>query len=128
MRLSERVKTRFRRFLQRPGTQVDLGPLTALLPDIEAQEERLAALSDEELIAAATALRSGEEERTPVEAAVGICALAREAAKRALDQRPFDVQLVAALAMLDGHVAEMATGEGKTLAATIAAFGFVVRG
>src|SRR5690606_23737916 len=39
--------------------------------------------------------------------------------------RPYDVQLLGVLAMLDGHVAEMATGEGKTLAAAVAAFGHV---
>jgi preprotein translocase subunit SecA len=57
-----------------------------------------------------------------------ICALGREAGRRALGERAFDVQLLGAMAMLHGHVVEMATGEGKTLAATIAAFGFVARG
>ena len=48
-------------------------------------------------------------------------ALAREAARRALGQRPFDVQLVAALALDDGQVIEMLTGEGKTLTAVMPA-------
>ena len=48
-------------------------------------------------------------------------ALAREAARRALGQRPFDVQLIAALALDDGHVVEMVTGEGKTLTAVMPA-------
>lgn len=56
------------------------------------------------------------------------CALAREAANRAIGERPFDVQLQAALAILDGKVVEMATGEGKTLAGAIAALGMVARG
>src|SRR5262249_25028409 len=59
---------------------------------------------------------------------VAVCALAREAAVRGLGERPFDVQLVGALAMLSGHVAEMATGEGKTLAAAIADFGYALGG
>ena len=59
---------------------------------------------------------------------IEVCALGREAGLRALGQRAFDVQLLGAMAMLDGHVAEMATGEGKTLAAVIAAFGHAVRG
>jgi len=59
---------------------------------------------------------------------VEMCALGREAGRRALGERAFDVQLVGAMAMLDGCVAEMATGEGKTLAAAIAAFGYAVRG
>src|SRR5689334_652848 len=48
-------------------------------------------------------------------------ALAREAAWRALGKRPFPVQLMGALAMVQGKVAEMATGEGKTLTASLAA-------
>ena len=50
-------------------------------------------------------------------------AIAREAAERSTELRPFDVQLLAALRMLAGDVIEMATGEGKTLAGAIAAAG-----
>jgi preprotein translocase subunit SecA len=64
---------------------------------------------------------------TPEEV-IEVCALGREAGRRALAERAFDVQLFGAMAMLDGRIAEMATGEGKTLAAAIAAFGHVVRG
>src|SRR5437870_4536787 len=45
-------------------------------------------------------------------------ALMREAARRTLNQRHFDVQLVAGLALSDGKIAEQKTGEGKTLSAT----------
>ena len=48
-------------------------------------------------------------------------ALAREGALRATGMRPFPVQLMGALAMVNGYVAEMATGEGKTLTASLAA-------
>src|SRR5207248_8414563 len=48
-------------------------------------------------------------------------ALAREAAVRTVAMRPFAVQLMGALAMIGGNVAEMATGEGKTLTASLAA-------
>lgn len=48
-------------------------------------------------------------------------ALVREAARRVLGLRPFDEQIVAALALDDGHVVEMQTGEGKTLAAVLPA-------
>jgi preprotein translocase subunit SecA len=48
-------------------------------------------------------------------------ALAREAAWRALGMRPFPVQIMGALAMIRGAIAEMATGEGKTLTASLAA-------
>lgn len=115
MGVSQRLKTRFRRFLQRPGTTVDLGPLEKLLPAVEAREDELSALDDAELTEAAGKATGYEE----------ICAIGREAARRGLDQRPYDVQLLGAMALLSGKVAEMATGEGKTLTATIAAYGHV---
>ncbi|MGB9766045.1 MAG: preprotein translocase subunit SecA [Sulfurihydrogenibium sp.] len=49
-------------------------------------------------------------------------ALAKEAAKRTLGLRPFDVQLIGALALHKGMIAEMKTGEGKTLVAAIAIY------
>src|SRR5262249_40808834 len=69
-----------------------------------------------------------EDEDADPASFVTACAIAREAAQRSLGERPFDVQLLGALAMLSGNVAEMATGEGKTLAAAIAAYGFALRG
>jgi preprotein translocase subunit SecA len=113
--LAQRLKNRARRFLERPGTVVSLRRYEELLPRIEALEPELQELSDEELTQ-----RAGEAEEL-----VEICAVGREAARRALGERPYDVQLLGVLAMLDGHVAEMATGEGKTLTATIAAYGHV---
>jgi len=49
-------------------------------------------------------------------------AVAREGAKRALGQRPFDVQLIGAMVLHEGKIAEMKTGEGKTLTATLAIY------
>ncbi|MGC9610735.1 MAG: preprotein translocase subunit SecA [Minisyncoccia bacterium] len=49
-------------------------------------------------------------------------ALAREAGKRTLGQRHFDVQLIGGMTLHDGKIAEMLTGEGKTLAATLPAY------
>jgi preprotein translocase subunit SecA len=48
-------------------------------------------------------------------------ALVREASRRVLGLRPFDVQVLAAMALDDGHIVEMQTGEGKTLAAVMPA-------
>src|SRR4051812_24675503 len=48
-------------------------------------------------------------------------ALAREAVWRAIEKRPFDVQMMGALAMYEGNVAEMAPGEGKTITAAVTA-------
>src|SRR6185503_7572392 len=55
-------------------------------------------------------------------------AVARAAAEKALGERPFDVQLQAAAALLLGHVVEMVTGEGKTLVGAIAAAGYARQG
>ena len=49
-------------------------------------------------------------------------AVAREAAKRKLGLRPFDVQLIGGMVLHDGNVAEMKTGEGKTLVAMLPAY------
>ena len=49
-------------------------------------------------------------------------AVAREAASRTLKMRPFDVQLIGGMALHDGNVAEMKTGEGKTLVATLPSY------
>ena len=111
------VRTWVARFLNRPGA-VDLRPYLELLPDVAAREEALAVLTDAELTAAA-------HEATDD---ASICALGREAAQRGLGERPYDVQLVGTLAMLSGQVAEMATGEGKTLSGALAAAGYSLRG
>lgn len=55
-------------------------------------------------------------------------AVAREAAERATELRPFDVQLLGALRMMAGDIVEMATGEGKTLSGAIAAAGYALGG
>jgi preprotein translocase subunit SecA len=117
VRLTTDVLGRAQRFLQRPGT-MDLKPYYQLLPQVAAYESRLASLADGDLAAAARAAGDDAE----------ICALCREAARRALGERPYDVQVLGALAMLSGRVAEMATGEGKTLSGALAAAGYALRG
>jgi preprotein translocase subunit SecA len=51
-----------------------------------------------------------------------VFAVAREASRRTLGLRPFDVQLVGGMVLHDGNIAEMRTGEGKTLVATLPAY------
>ncbi|WP_084265551.1 accessory Sec system translocase SecA2 [Actinomadura macra] len=114
------LRDRLRRLVQKPGS-VDLAPFRAIVAEAGAREARVRELDDEGLTAAASALRDEED-------LAELCALGREAARRALGERPFDVQLVGTLALLSGHVAEMATGEGKTLAGALAAAGHVLRG
>ncbi|HEV7650713.1 MAG TPA: accessory Sec system translocase SecA2 [Actinophytocola sp.] len=120
-----RVKDRFSRFLDRPAT-VDISRYKELLKSIEWREAKVEKLSDEELAEAAAELREadsfGEKELSE------LCALGREAARRALDERPYDVQLLGAMELLAGHVVQMATGEGKTLAGALAAAGYALQG
>ncbi|MEU0490486.1 accessory Sec system translocase SecA2 [Nocardiopsis sp. NPDC006139] len=115
-----------RRLLGKPGA-VDLRPYTKLLSAIEAEEDGLRELDDTELTDRAIELGTGD---LPYgrDDLVSLCAVGREAARRALDERPFDVQLLGVMSLLDGHVAEMATGEGKTLTGALAAAGFALRG
>ena len=87
-------------------------------------EEKAADLNDEQLHKAAQLLNlkaMAEADDIPQ-----FLAIAREAAERATDLRPFDVQLQGALRMMAGDVVEMATGEGKTLAGAIAAAGYAI--
>ncbi|HET9080368.1 MAG TPA: accessory Sec system translocase SecA2, partial [Trebonia sp.] len=111
------LRNRTARFLQRPGTS-DIRPYLELLADIAGREPAVTALAGSELAAAA---REAADD-------AAICALGREAARRGLGERPFDVQLAGTLAMLAGQVAEMATGEGKTLSGALAAAGYALRG
>ncbi|HYL59660.1 MAG TPA: preprotein translocase subunit SecA [Candidatus Acidoferrales bacterium] len=103
-----------------------------LRPDVDEinrLEPEVAAQSDDELrrrIAEWKATISAIEEREPREEAMleilpQVFAVVREAAKRTLGQRHFDVQLIGGMALHQGRIAEMKTGEGKTLAATLPA-------
>jgi preprotein translocase subunit SecA len=87
---------------------------------INALEEEIALLSDEQLRARTgwfrERLANGE---TVDDLLVEAFATVREAAKRTLGQRPFDVQLVGGMVLHDGMIPEMRTGEGKTLVATL---------
>ncbi|MEY9213413.1 accessory Sec system translocase SecA2 [Thermobifida halotolerans] len=115
-----------RRLLGKPGS-VSLQPYTKLLKTIEEREEALRELSDAELTETAAELGNAELPYDRADLAE-LCALGREAARRTLQERPFDPQLIGVMALLDGHVAEMATGEGKTLTGALAAAGFALRG
>jgi preprotein translocase subunit SecA len=81
-------------------------------------EAHLAAMTDAALRREATSLRTRAEGGEPVDVVtVAGFAQVREVARRVLGQRPFDVQILGGLALFDGFVVEMQTGEGKTLAA-----------
>ena len=88
---------------------------------INALEPELSALSDEELRARTATFRAqlAAGEVTLDDLLVPAFATVREAAKRALGQRHFDVQLIGGMVLHEGNIAEMKTGEGKTLVATL---------
>ncbi len=104
------------------GTKNDreLKRLSFYLDDISRLEPEMAKLSDADLRARTDVFRerltAGQElEDILVEA----FAVAREAAKRTVEMRPFDVQVIGGMVLHEGKIAEMKTGEGKTLAATM---------
>jgi preprotein translocase subunit SecA len=103
--------------------EFDLSQDRLLLVAIDALESGLGGLSDAELAGKAQVLkRRGQGGTEPSLLVAEAFALSREAARRAIGQRPFDVQLLAGLAMHRGRIAELATGEGKTLAAVATAY------
>jgi preprotein translocase subunit SecA len=87
---------------------------------INALEEELEALSDEELRSRTEMFRQQLQEGAKLnDLLVPAFATVREAAKRTLGQRHFDVQLIGGMVLNNGDIAEMKTGEGKTLVATL---------
>jgi preprotein translocase subunit SecA len=86
-------------------------------------EPEMEALEDSELREEADKLRERAKEGESLDDLLPEAfALTREAARRALGQRHYDVQLVGGMVLNDGAIAEMRTGEGKTLTATLAVF------
>ena len=90
---------------------------------INALEPEVAKLTDDELRARTTEFRSQlAAGKSLDDLLVPAFATVREAAKRSLGQRHFDVQLIGGMALHQGKIAEMKTGEGKTLVATLAVY------
>jgi preprotein translocase subunit SecA len=91
--------------------------------EINALEPELAALSDEALRARTETFKKQVAEGTSLDdILVPAFATVREAAKRTIGQRHFDVQLIGGMILHEGKIAEMKTGEGKTLVATLAVY------
>lgn len=90
---------------------------------ITAMEAELEPLSDDLLKAKTDEFRKElEDGKTLDDILVPAFAVVREASKRALGMRPFDVQLIGGMILNEGKISEMRTGEGKTLAATLAVY------
>jgi preprotein translocase subunit SecA len=90
------------------------------IPAINALEPELQALTDEQLRARTDEFRAKVAAGTDVDdLLIPAFATVREAAKRTLGQRHFDVQLIGGMVLHQGKISEMKTGEGKTLVATL---------
>ena len=90
--------------------------------EINSREAHFAALSDSELQNVFTTLKESvrNDSKTLDDVLIDSFAITREASKRVLGMRHFDVQLIGGMVLHEGRIAEMKTGEGKTLVATLA--------
>jgi preprotein translocase subunit SecA len=104
----------------RAGEGKKVRRLQGLVPLVNEFEPEMEALSDEELQHKTVEFRQRLEEGEDLDdLMVEAFAVVREAAKRVIGQRPFDVQLMGGMALHFGWIAEMKTGEGKTLVSTL---------
>ncbi len=107
----------------RAGEGKKLKALEGLVPDINAQEAAIKSLSDDALQAKTNEFRQRIERGESLDdLLVEAFAVTREAATRVIGQRHFDVQMMGGAALHFGWVAEMKTGEGKTLVSTLPAY------
>ncbi|WP_353279749.1 preprotein translocase subunit SecA [Wolbachia endosymbiont (group B) of Xanthorhoe designata] len=90
---------------------------------INALEQEMQSLSDEDLASKTTELKQElKNGKTLNDLLVPAFAVVREASRRFLNMRHFDVQLIGGMVLHNGMISEMKTGEGKTLVATLAAY------
>ena len=107
------------------GTNNDrkVGKYRGRVEEINQLEAEIAALSDADLKAKTASFRAELANGKTIEDLLAPAfAVVREAAKRSLGMRHFDVQLIGGMVLDDGAIAEMKTGEGKTLVATLAVY------
>jgi len=101
----------------------ELNKLNPIVEQINALEPEMQALSDDQLRAKTQAFKERiDQGATLDELLPEAFAVVREASVRTLKMRHFDVQLIGGLVLHQGKIAEMKTGEGKTLAATLPAY------
>lgn len=101
----------------------ELKRLTAIVAGINAYESEIAGLTDEELRAKTAEFQAKIKAGASLDDVLPEAfAVVREAAGRVLGMRHYDVQLMGGIALHEGKIAEMKTGEGKTLVATSAAY------
>jgi preprotein translocase subunit SecA len=105
------------------GEGKKLKALEAVVPVVNSHEEDIQALTDDELRGKTASFRARLDAGEELDDLMGEAfAVTREAASRVIGQRHFDVQLMGGAALHYGWIAEMKTGEGKTLTATLAVY------
>ena len=110
--------------LLRIGEGKILRQLEAIAKAVNAIEDDFVAMSDEELRGMTDELKRRHQDGESLDALMPEAfATVREAAKRVIGQRHYDVQIMGGAALHLGNIAEMKTGEGKTLVATGVASG-----
>lgn len=98
----------------------DIRALQPLLKEINGYEEKMSKMSDEELQAQTPKFRELVKNGSTLNDILPEAfATVREASKRVLGMRPFDVQIMGGIVLSEGKIAEMKTGEGKTLTAAL---------
>ncbi|MFU0789763.1 MAG: preprotein translocase subunit SecA [Virgibacillus proomii] len=105
------------------GNQRQLKRLQKIVDNIEALESEYEKLPDQELQNKTEEFKTRYEDGESLDdLLVEAYAVVREGSKRVLGMRPFQTQLMGAIALHEGNIAEMKTGEGKTLASTMPAY------
>jgi preprotein translocase subunit SecA len=101
----------------------ELKRIQPMVQRINQIEPQILPLSNEELRSRTSAFKERIARGEPlVEILPEAFAVVREAARRTLGERHFDVQLIGGIVLHEGKIAEMATGEGKTLVSTLPAY------
>ena len=105
------------------GNQKELDKVRPLIDEINKQEANFKSLKDEELKAKTHFLKKNVKDGRPLDLIIPESfALVRESARRVLNERHYDAQLIGGLFLHQGKIAEMKTGEGKTLVSTLPAY------
>tara|TARA_B110000971_G_C19680987_1_gene351094 strand:+ start:68 stop:610 length:543 start_codon:yes stop_codon:yes gene_type:complete len=105
------------------GNQKELDRVKPLVDEINKQEKNFKNLKNEEFMAKTHLLRKSLQEGREINSVIPESfALVREAASRVLNERHYDAQLVGGIFLHEGKIAEMKTGEGKTLVSTLPAY------
>ncbi len=104
----------------RAGEGKKIRRLAELVPHVNGLEDEMMRASDEDLRASTAAFRERLDQGESLDdLLIEAFAVVREAARRVIGQRPFDVQIMGGMALHFGWIAEMKTGEGKTLVSTL---------